>query len=172
MKRSKNNLNIFTETYMKYYPQILSLILLKINDIEDARDLCQEVFIIFYEKCDSIYNIRPWLYGTMKNVLYRYYASKNQDVDIDKLFNSPELAFTNGFRDTRIIINEAIDHTGCDDEERIIFDLIARHNFSYENAARILGYTRRQVEYKYTQLVKGVLAYLKKKGITDIKELL
>jgi RNA polymerase sigma-70 factor (ECF subfamily) len=157
---------------MKYYPQILSLILLKINNIEDARDLCQEIFIIFYEKCDTIDNIRPWLYGTMKNVLYRYYAAKKQSVDIDQLFNSQALSFANGFRDTRIIINEAIDHTGCNDEGRIIFDLIARHNFSYNHVARILGYTRRQIEYRYTQLVKSVLAYLKDKGITDIKELL
>jgi len=172
MKKSKKNLDIFTETYMKYYPQILSLIVFKVNNTEDARDLCQEVFIIFYEKCDSIQNIRSWLYGTMKNVVYRYYTAKDQHVDIDELFNSQGLAFTNGFRETRIIINEAMDQIDCNDDERIIIDLIAKHNFSYNNVAKILGMTKRQVEYKYTQLAKGILAYLKKKGITGIEELL
>jgi RNA polymerase sigma factor (sigma-70 family) len=169
---SKRILNQYTEAYMRYYPQIFSTILTKVNNLEDASDLCQEVFIILYEKFDTIHNIRAWLYGTLKNVVYKYYAAKNQDVDIDKLFDSINLSYTNGFRDTRILINEAIEQIECSQEERIMLDLIAKHNFSYVNVAKILGLTRRQVEYKYGQVVKRIMDNLKKKGITDIEELL
>jgi RNA polymerase sigma factor (sigma-70 family) len=143
-----------------------------VGNVDDARDICQEVFIILYEKFDGIRNVRAWLYGTLKNVVYRYYTARKQHVDIDDMFNSMGLSFTNGFRDTRIMINEAIEELECDGEERIILDLIARYNFSYVNVAKILGLTRRQVEYKYGQLVRGIMDHLKKNGITDISELL
>ena len=172
MKGSARKLSIFTEAYMAYYPQIFNSILARVGDVDDARDICQEVFIILYEKFDSVNNVRSWLYGTLKNVVYRYYAAKNRNIDnIDELFDSAGLAFTNGFRDTRIIINEAIERIGCSDDERIILDLIARHNFSYANVAKILGLTR-QVQYKYGQLVNCILTCLKEKGIIDIAELL
>ena len=172
MKRSKSYQNLFSEAYMEYYPQIFSSVMTRVGNVDDARDICQEVFIIFYEKFKTIKNIRAWLYGTLKNVVYRYYSSKGENVDIDELFDSIGLSFTNGFKDTRILINEAITQIECSEEERIMLDLIAKHNFSYVNVAKILGLTRRQVEYKYEQLVKEILDYLKKKGITDIAELL
>jgi RNA polymerase sigma factor (sigma-70 family) len=171
-KISKRELNRFTEAYMLYYPQILSSILLKVGSVEDARDICQEVFIILYEKFDTVNNVRAWLYGTLKNVVYKYYSSKKQDVDIDKLFDSIKLSYSNGFRDARIIINQVMDEVQCSQAERIILDLIAVHNFSYVNVATILGLTKRQVEYKYGQLVKCITDNLKKKGIKDIEELL
>ncbi len=157
---------------MVYYPQIFSSVMGRVGNADDARDICQEVFTIFYEKFDTINNIRTWLYGTLKNVVYRYYSSKKQNVDIDELFDSIGLSFTNGFKETRILINEAIAQIECGEEERIMLDLIARHNFSYVNVAKVLGLTRRKVEYKYGQLIKEILDYLKKKGITDIAELL
>lgn len=172
MKRQKGNVDEFTRAYMEYYPLILSATLTKVSNSDDARDICQEVFAIFYDKFDTIENKRAWLYGALKNVVYRYYNKKDTSVDIDEVFDDIGLSFTNGFRDTRILIREAMDNNDVTEEERVILDLIATRSFSYENVARILGLTRRQVEYKYSQVVKGILDYLKKKGIKDIAELL
>jgi RNA polymerase sigma factor (sigma-70 family) len=172
MKKATGREDEFTQAYMEYYPLLLSSLLTRVGNPEEARDLCQEVFIIFLEKYSTIQNKRAWLFGTLKNVVYQHYARKKPDVDIDEVFNDEGLAFTNGARDARILIGEAIEQVDCTEEDRILLDLIAIHDYSYGNVAEILGLTRRQVEYKYGQLAKSILEYLKSKGIKDLAELL
>ncbi len=157
---------------MEYYPLLLSSLLTRVGNPEEARDLCQEVFIIFLEKYDTIKNKRAWLYGTLKNVVYQHYSRKKPDVDIDEVFNDEGLTFSNGSKDARIMISEAIEHVECSEDDRILLELIAIHDYSYSNAAKILGLSRRQVEYKFRQLAKGILEYLKSRGIKDLAEIL
>lgn len=172
MKKPARPVDEFTQAYMEYYPLLLSSLLTRINNAEEARDICQEVFIIFLEKFDTIQNKRAWLYGTLKNVVYKHYAKKRPDVDIDQVFNDEGLAFVNGARDARIMIAEAIEQVECTEEDRILLDLIAIHDYSYGSVAEILGLTRRQVEYRYGQLSKSILEHLKSRGIKELAELL
>jgi len=172
MKKATGPNDEFTRAYMEYYPLLLSSLLARVSNPEEARDLCQEVFMIFLEKFDSITNRRAWLYGTLKNVVYQHYARKKPDVDIDEVFNDEGLAFTNGARDARIMIAEAIEQVECSEEDRVLLDLIAIHDYSYGGVAEILGLSRRQVEYRYGQLAKSILDYLKSRGIKGLAELL
>ena len=110
----------------------------------------------------------------MRYVTYRYYEkqSKNSE-NIDKMFQDIALTFTNGFRDTRIIINDAIENTEMSDEERLIFEYIAVYNYSYSNTGTILGLSKRQIGYRYLKIVSSILEYLKAHhGIEGIEDLL
>ena len=91
---------------------------------------------------------------------------------MDEVFDDVKLTYANGFRDTRIILSEAMENIACDEQERIILDLIATHNFTYKHVSELLGLTFRQVNYKYSQMVKKINEYLAGKGIRDIEELL
>ena len=84
------------------------------------------------------------------------------------------LAFENGSRDIRIIINEALEHAGNyrDEKDRILFDLIAINQYTYEEAAKELGMTGRQAFYRYQQVSRRIVDYLNKRGITRIEDLL
>ena len=170
---TKMNLDDFTEDYMNYYPLVFSTIYSKVNNKDEADDICQEVFIAFHNKYNEIENKRKWLYGCIRIQVLRHYDKKsNKNDDIDDNLNDVSLTFVNGFRDTRILIQEAIDGIKCTEEEKMVIDLIATHNFTYQYVADLYGLTRRQVEYKYSQLVKRVIDYLEKKGITNIEDLL
>ena len=72
------------------------------------------------------------------------------------------LAFENGARDMRIIINEAIEHGDNyrDEKDRILFDLIAINGYTYEEAAKQLGLTKRQAFYRYQQVSRRIVDYL------------
>lgn len=172
MKKPKESFDEFTKAYMDYYPEVFSSIVNKVSNIDDARDICQEVFSIFYDKINTIENKRSWLYGTLKNVVYQYYDKKSTDVNFDDITNKMGPSFVNGSREARIILNEAIDFIQCTGEERIIIDLISIYGFTYGEVAEILGLTRRQVEYKYAQLVKSLLEYLRSKNIKGISDIL
>jgi RNA polymerase sigma factor (sigma-70 family) len=159
----------YSIAYLDYYPLVFSAVHLKVGNIDDARDLCQEIFILFFEKFQEIQNKRAWLMGTMKNVMLRYYARKGKDnVNLD----DTELRYVNGFRDTRILINEAIDNIECGEKEKLILEMIAKYDFTYKHTAETIGLSIRQVQYKYEVLVGQISAYLKKKGIKDIEDLM
>ena len=165
----------YTEVYSKYYPMIFSTVYTKINNVPDAKDVCQEVFIRLFEKFEEVRDHRKWILGTMRNVTLEYYRKKNgNDVDIDEAFNDLSLTFVNGFRDTRMIIEEALENMENfnDEEEKIIFHLIAINNYTYKKVGSYLGLTERQVRYRYNRITEKLIQYFKKKGINSLEELL
>jgi len=169
-----NKKHIFADLHNKYYPLIFSAVYTKVGDTDDTNDICQEVFIKFYEKFEEIENKRKWLYGALRLAILEFFRKKKSNVNIDEVFSDVSLTFVNGFRDARIIISEAMENMDNfnNEEERIIFDLIAINNFSYNQTAKQLGLTKRQIEYKYKLIVNRIIQYLKKKGVDNIEDLL
>ncbi len=166
---TKNSL--FTQVFNDYYALIINIINLRVNDIDTAEDLAQQVFLKLYEKFDNIESHRKWIFGTMKYELYNWYRKKSYDVNIDDIFQDVALMYANGFRDTRIILDEALNSI-TDEHDRLIFDLIAVQRYSYNQAGRELGMTRRQIRYRYSIVVRQVQLYLREKGIDSLEELL
>ncbi len=164
----------FSEIYSDYYNAVFGAVYTRVGNPADAEDITHEVFLRFFENMDLIENNRRWLFGTLRNVILEHYRTRKPDVNIDDVFQDLALTFVNGFRDIRIIIKDAIesDDNFKDEHDRIIFDLVAVQNCTYETAGKELGYTRNQVKYRYFQIVKNITAYLKQKGIASIEDLL
>lgn len=168
----------FREAYSNYYPLVYNIIFKKVRNIEDAEDICHDVFVAFYDKLEEIENQKSWIYGTINNIVANHYTKKGialrDTVDIGDMENSVELAFENGARDIRIIINEALenDKNYKNEKERILFELIALKGFNYIQAGRQLGMTRRMAQYKYKNIVIRIINYLKEKGISEVEDLL
>ena len=170
---AKTKRESYTDIYSDYYPYIYNTVYGKVSNEEDALDICQEIFIILYEKFDTIENYRKWLFGTMRNVVYRYYEKKSKTpVDIDTVFNDISLTYVNGFKDTRLIIEEAMENVDLNEEDFLIVDYIAFNNYSYTKTGEAMGLSKRQVGYKYLNAVKKILVYLESKGIKNIEDLL
>ncbi|HPL17616.1 MAG TPA: sigma-70 family RNA polymerase sigma factor [Spirochaetota bacterium] len=163
----------FTEAYADYYQVVYGTICSKISNPDDTDDLTQEVFMHFYSRMNEVDNTRAWLFGTINNVLMNYYRKKKKfssDEDIENYLGDVSLTFVNGFRDTRIIIDEAVGR--LTEPERILFDLVAVQNLTYELAGQHLGFSKRQAEYRYSLIVKNIRGFLNEKGITNIEDLL
>lgn len=163
----------FTEFYADYFQIVYGTIFSKISSADDVDDLVQEVFMHFFAKMNEIENRRSWLFGTINNVLANYYRKRKKfasEEDISNYLSDVSLTYVNGFRDTRLIIDDAVKQLS--EPDRIIFDLIAVQNLTYDMAACHLGLTRRQVEYRYSQIVKEIRSFLNEKGINNIEDLL
>ncbi len=170
-----NKKDKFTEAYSNYFPLIFSTIYTKVGEFHEAEDICQEIFIRFYKKFDEISSYRKWLYGTMRYVLLEHYRKKsksnnNEQLDTDDV----SMTYINGFRDTRIIIEEAIDNLDQleDKRSRTLFELIAINNFTYKEAGKQLGLSENQARYKYKTVTEILIRDLKKRGIKSLEELL
>ncbi|MCP4133848.1 MAG: sigma-70 family RNA polymerase sigma factor [bacterium] len=163
----------YTLVYNEYYPLVFNTVYSRIGNREDASDICQEIFLIFFEKFEGIDNYRKWLFGTMRNIVLRFYERKSSpEVDVDKMFDDMSMAYVNGFRDARIIITDIIENIDISENERALFDYIALNNYSYNNTGKILGLSKKQVILRYGKIAKMILLALKEKGIHDIGDLL
>ncbi len=166
---------IFTDIYNDYYPLVYSVVNTKVNDSHEVKDICQEIFTRFYDKFEEIENPRKWLLGAMKYVVFEFYRrNKGNAVCMDELFEDMNLVFVNGFRDTRIMIQDALEDMDNyhDERERILFELIAIYGYTHKEAADALGYTVRQVRYRYGLVTQRLSEYFRKRGVKNMEDLL
>ncbi len=148
---------------------------MRINSIDDAEDITQEIFTRFFNKIDEVESPRKWLLGTMRMVLFEFYKKKRDDLlDIDDVFTDVNLTFINGMKDQRLIISDILEDesTFGNDQNRLIFELVAIQRYTMEEAARELGLSRDQIKYRYAIINKNILTSLRKKGITNLEDLL
>jgi RNA polymerase sigma-70 factor, ECF subfamily len=163
----------FSELFVDYYPMVFNAVCTKVNSLDDAEDICQEVFIALFNHLDEIQNIRAWLYGTLKNFVLKYYKQKySGDEDIENFMEDAALTFVNGFRDTRIVISQTLDEVLTDEQEKKLFELVAIHKYSYSETAELMGITKRKVDYNYNRIADKITSALKEKGISRIEDLL
>ncbi|TAL31281.1 MAG: RNA polymerase sigma factor [Spirochaetes bacterium] len=165
----------FAEVFLDYYPVAYSAVYSKIGNAHDAEDICQELFLRLYTRLDGVDNVRKWIFIALNLIIKEYYRKNRRDVaDIDDIFDDAALSFVNGFRDTRIIIKEVLEEEGtyADDLDRVVFELVAMSGYSYAEAAGQLGLTRRQVEYRYTQIGVRVKERLRQRGVKHLEDLL
>jgi RNA polymerase sigma factor (sigma-70 family) len=175
MNKHSDQLKKFTDIYSDFYSMVYNGIYTKIRNINTSSDLAQEVFTRFYERIDEVENPRQWLFGALRNVVYEHFKKNSVDmINIDEVFDNTKFHYVNGFRDTRIIIQQAIEDAEnySDEQERIIFELIAIQDYTYGEVARQMGLTERQVRYSYNCTSERIVDYLRNKGIKNLEELL
>lgn len=174
-KLSDAGINRFVENYDSYYSLIFNSIYSKVSNFHDAEDICQEVFIRFYDKLEEVENPRKWLFGCLRLVVFDYYKAKQRkDIDVDELFEDAGMGYVNGFRDSRMMIKQAVDEICSEngDRDASLFELIAVYNYSFVQASRHLNLNYKQARYRYNVFSGRVLEKLKEKGINNIEDLL
>jgi RNA polymerase sigma factor (sigma-70 family) len=165
----------FVENYDSYYSIVFSSIYSKVNNYHDSEDICQEVFIRFFNKIEEVDNPRKWLFGCLRIVVFDYYKEKQgKDLNIDELNNDIAMGYVNGFRDARLMIKQAIDEI-CNesgDRDASLFELVAVYNFSFVQASRHLNLNYKQARYRYKKFSEKVIEKLMEKGVRNIEDLL
>jgi len=165
----------FIENYDSYYSLVFSTVYSKISNFHDSEDICQEVFIRFYNKMDEIESPRKWLYGCLRNVVLDYYKEKRHtDIDIDTLFDDIGLGYVNGFRDTRMMLKNVMDEIfeTEGDRDAALFEMIAVYNYSFAETAKHLNLGYKQTRYRYYNMASKLMDKLREKGIERIEDLL
>ena len=109
------------------------------------------------------------------NNYYRKKANQKGGVaDIDDVAEDGSLLFENGFRDSRIILQEAIENEANfkDERDMILFHLIAVYGYTYREAGEYLGVSKWQAEERYRKTSRRLVSYFREKGIKGIEDFL
>lgn len=165
----------FNGAYDMYFSAIFTAVFSRTGNYQESEDICQEIFLGLFDAMDGVRNVRAWLYGTMRNRIVDYYRAKGRSPeDITQMVEESAAAYVNGFRDTRILIEEVLDAPGTfsDERDRAVFDLVAVGGFTVAQAAEHMDITYRQARYGFEKATCGIADALRKRGISSIEELL
>jgi len=175
MKASDNNTRLFTEVYNEHYAAVFGAAYARLHDVDAAKDICQEVFIRFYSKMGETDHYRQWLFSALRYVVLEYLRKhRPNEENIADLDDSITHSFVNGFRDSRIIIEDALNDITLfgDEKSKTLYDLVAVYHYTYKEAGEQIGLSERQAKYKYQQTVQKLVNHLKSKGIRGLEDLL
>ncbi len=88
----KNNDTTASQTVRKYGRQLLSFIKGKVNSLEDAEDILQEVWYQFSRltNLEELENISGWLYAVSRNKIVDLYRKKKTDYLEDYSYENEE----------------------------------------------------------------------------------
>jgi RNA polymerase sigma factor (sigma-70 family) len=161
----------FRKIYSDNYAVIMNLINKYIGNFHDSEEICQNLFITLYNKFGEIDNHGKWLRGAVRFEVLAYYRKNDKTgnaVSLDNLEEEPVTVQNNNDSDLTIILREAIERIENyeNDQDRVLFQLIAINKYSYAEAAAELGISRRQAEYAYSKIIQKIVAHLKSKGIS------
>jgi RNA polymerase sigma factor (sigma-70 family) len=165
--------DLFIDVYERYYALIYSTAYTKLGDADDAMDAAQEVFIRYHGKMEEVREPRTWLYGTLRNVVFDMMKKKKPDLTEGEM-DDLGVTYINGFRDTRLMIQEALesDANFIDESDRALFELVASYDFTYREAGEQLGMSERQAKYRFGLAVRRLAEYFHERGIAKLEDLL
>jgi RNA polymerase sigma factor (sigma-70 family) len=165
----------YTQMYAEYYPIVYNVIYSRIKNSDAASDLCQELFIRYYEKFETIENHRRWIFASVKYVLLEYYRStKREEYDSDYIIEAAAQTCSHDNDDIKLLIDDALESIdACGEEKnRTLFTLIARYDYTYEEAGISLGISKRQARYRFSLVVDKLMDHFRRKGIHGLEDFL
>lgn len=156
----------FRQVYAEHYAYLMGIIAKRVGNEHDAEEICQNLFVAMYRKLDEIENPGKWLRASVGFEILSFLKSRkrNDSVALDDVEEQPDRPEQS---EISIIIRDAIDDPCNFDSERdmTLFRLIAVYKYSYIEAARELGISRRQAEYGYGKAAHRLMEHLRGKGI-------
>lgn len=161
---------IFEKIYSKYHSRVCSFLTRKIGNPEDALDLAQEVYMIFYRRMEKLNINHPrlesWLYRVGQNLSYGYNRKK-----ANRLTNSMgDTDFANEKSDSVLDLQKKEMYSQLNDflnsltdRERSIFVLHKIEKIKYNDLMAIFNISPRTLK----RMISSVLQKLRNSSIID-----
>ncbi|HEY1405295.1 MAG TPA: sigma-70 family RNA polymerase sigma factor [Spirochaetota bacterium] len=172
---TREKIRRFTDTYNRLYSLLFSSVYSKVNNFDEAEDITQELFIRLFRKFDEVIEPRAWLYGALRIVLMDYYREKGKrEEEIELLIDDARMSYVNGFREARMVIQAALTdpEVFAVDSDKVVFELVAIHNYSFVEVSKHLGLSYRQARYSFQTTARKIVELLKSRGIAKLEDLL
>ncbi|MCB1145274.1 MAG: sigma-70 family RNA polymerase sigma factor [Leptospiraceae bacterium] len=163
----------FREIYDRYHLKIFNYIAKTIGNREDALDLLQELFLLFYDRLPrldtSTGRIEAWLLRVARNMCLSF--SRSRARHMTKALNNIEPAGDSNSevdllkKDFHKKVHYFLDH--LNDQERSIFILHKMEGMKYRDLMKIFDISQRTLK----RIVASVLARMKEQGILERDDL-
>ncbi len=165
----------FIECYRNNYSLVFNRVYKSLGKVEDAEDICHEIFIDLYRNIETVIEPKNWLMTVARNRISQFYRSRGESqVELDSGKDDLSDLRESVSNDLRIVLQQEIDNAENyeDDIDRTVFELIAILRYSRREAALQLNLSSRQTGYRYKRVIKKMMHNLRNKGITGLEDLI
>lgn len=161
---------IFEKIYSKYHSRVCSFLTRKIGNPEDALDLAQEVYMIFYRRMEKLNINHPrlesWLYRVGQNLSYGYNRKKanrltNSMGDTDLANEKSDSVLDLQKKEMYSQLNDFLN--SLTDRERSIFVLHKIEKIKYNDLMAIFNISPRTLK----RMISSVLQKLRNSSVID-----
>lgn len=169
---------LLSRAFERYYGHLLSAVKSRVRNDFDAEDICQEIFIVLSKKITEVRYVRGWLMNSLMYYIPAYYRASGRlnhaSCQVMENVHDLEIRVEQEDYDIRMIVDDMLSSMDNyeDDEELLVFELVALCEYSYVKASRYLGISSRSVNYYYHKVLKRMAAYLRDRGVTCLTDLL
>lgn len=148
------NLEAFDQLYLRYAPRVEAFACCMLKDIDEARDVTQDIFLKIWEKRENageIRSIRNYLFRMTKNTIYNCFAQRSvekkyeQSVNVIRDILSDEVSEKVSAKDLQMVISLAMGR--MPEQRKKIFAMNRLNGLSYKDIAQRLGIKEKTVEY-------------------------
>ncbi len=142
----------------QYYDDIYRFCLYRLKNSDDAKDITQEVFLLFKEKENELIDnhIRSWLFSVAERKIKEEYKRRKRDSHItylDELVPYNDEILTE-FEEIDFISDEEIEATKAEilsklsPDEQLLFKFIYQEKLKYNEIARLLGVSEKTINVR------------------------
>lgn len=164
----------FQEIYNRYHLKVYNYIAKCINNREDALDLLQELFLLFYNRLPrldtSTGRIEAWLLRVARNMCLSYGRNKYRKMTRTLTDNEPAGTSNSETdlirKDFRQKVQDFLD--GLNDRERTIFILHKMEGLKYRELSSIFDISERTLK----RIIASVLGRMREESILQKDDLL
>ena len=162
----------FQEIYNRYHLKVYNYIAKNIGNKEDATDLLQEVFLLFYHKLPNLdtstTRIESWLLKVARNLSMSYARNRSKQPIPGLAAHEPLSESDSEQKLQRKELHQKLDEflDTLNEKERSIFILHKMEGVKYKDLMKIFDISHRTLK----RLVRAVLMKLKDKDLFDEKD--
>jgi RNA polymerase sigma-70 factor (ECF subfamily) len=166
----KGNKKAFDELFKSYYRYLVTIAFAYVKDMEQSKDLAQEVFLGIWNREEPIeinYSVKAYLRGAIINHCKTALRRKKHSVEIDDGVH--QLASKEDAQKAMELneLNQKIQHIidAMPDRCRAVFLLSRRENLSHKEIAAKLNISTKTIENQMTKALKMLRNGLKEQHL-------
>lgn len=168
--KGKIGIEEFHAIFLELYPSLCIYASRFVNDVEDSKDIVQEVLLVFWEENEKLQNkklIKPYLFKSVKHKALNFKKRESRKSGLDELFNTYNEKLANSENESvetylsfcrlQTDLDEAIQK--LPEQRQLIFRMSRFQNMKHKEIAKQLDISTKTVE---TQIYRS-LKFLREK---------
>lgn len=166
---AKDSVEAFDALYLRYFPLVETFSYAMLKDRNEARDLCQGVFMKLWErrrKLVEVTSLSSYLFIMTRNDIFRIFEEKKKSRDAEPISEDILRGLQIGnledeiaSRDLLHILNIAVE--SMPEQRRKVFCMSRKDGKTYVEIAEILGISVKTVEYHISKALSELRDLLK-----------
>jgi RNA polymerase sigma-70 factor (ECF subfamily) len=160
---AEKKLHTFEQLFRELFKPLCSFSLKYVGDLDEAKGLVHEVFVVVWEKFDNLpadTNYRSYLYTAVRNRSLNYIRDKKKHVTLENVPDSQFTEVNTGLETAELEREIEIGIQSLPEKCRMVFELNRAEGLKYAEIAEKMGISVKTVEAQMSKALSVLREHL------------